>query len=379
LLFDPVLQEDIQDFEHYSFINQRFTKHMDSFPDLENIDLAIVGIVEDRGNPGNEGAHSGADSIRRALYGLRASNHKYRVADLGNLRPGETLEDSYLRLKEVVRTLLEKNVLPVLIGGTHDHSLAVIKAYEELGKKICFLNVDSRSDTEPSAQQGMAHHHISKILTKHKEVLSRYIHLAYQTFLVDENILAAIDQHHYFKMRLGELRDDFHGVEPVVRSADFLSFDISSIRMSEAPANAFAFPYGLSGEEACQIAWYAGCSGQLSVFGIFELNPGLDYREITANTLGTMVWYLIEGFYNRQDDLTFSPSETIRYQVIIPGFSENEIVFFKGIKSGKWWMQLPGSRIGQESEMLPCREEDYLLALSGEVPSRWINQLFSLS
>jgi formiminoglutamase len=379
LLFDPVLQEDIQDFEHFSFINQRFQKHQGAFPDLDKVDIAIVGILEDRGNPGNEGAHSGADAIRRALYGLRASHATYKVADLGNLRPGETLEDSHLRLKEVVRTLLEHNVLPILIGGTHDHSLAVIKAYEELGRKITFLNVDSRSDTEPTAQLGMAHHHISKILTKHKDVLNRYVHVGYQTYLVDENILAAIDQHHYFKMRLGELRDDFKGVEPIVRSADFLSFDISSIRISEAPANAYGFPYGLTAEEACQIAWYAGCSRLLSVFGIFELNPGLDYREITANTIGTMIWYVIEGFYNRQDDLTFSPSETIRYQVLVPGFHEHDITFYKGLKSGKWWMQLPPVGEGGHPEMLPCREEDYILALSGEVPSRWINQLFSLS
>jgi len=278
-----------------------------------------------------------------------------------------------------VRTLLEINILPIIIGGTHDHSLAVVRAYEELGRKITFLNVDSRSDTEPSSQQGMAHHHISKILTKHKEILNRYIHLAYQTYLVDENILAAIDQHHYFKMRLGEVRDDFKSVEPIVRSADFLSFDISSIRISEAPANAFGFPYGLSGEEACQIAWYAGCSKQLSSFGIFELNPSLDYRDITANTIGTLIWYLIEGFYSRLDDLSFSPSETTRYQVLIPGYQENEIVFYKGLKSGKWWMQIPDLLTGEEKEMLPCREEDYLLALSGEFPSRWINQLFSLS
>jgi len=379
LLFDPVSQEDFQDFEHYSFINQRFKKHLDSFPDLEGIDIALIGIIEERGNPANEGAHSGADAIRRALYGLRASHVKYKIADLGNLRPGDTLEDSYLRIKEVVRTLLEQEILPVLIGGTHDQSLAVIRAYEEFGKKINFLNVDSRSDTEPSTQLGMAHHHISRILTRHKEILNRYIHLGYQTYLVDENILAAIDQHHYFKMRLGEMRDDFKAVEPIVRSADYISFDISAIRMSEAPANAQAFPYGLSGEEACQIAWYAGCSSKFSVISLCELNPGLDYRDITAQTLGTMVWYLIEGFYHRQDDLKFSPSESVRYEVMVEGFVENELIFYKGIKSGKWWMQVSGDPTKENTEIVPCREEDYLMALEGNIPSRWINQIFSLS
>ena len=376
-LFDPVSQEDFQDFEHFSFINQRFDKHIDRFPKWETADIALIGITEDRGNPGNEGAHSGADAIRRALYGLRASHVAYKVVDLGNLRPGDTLDDSHLRLKEVVRTLLESNVFPLVFGGTHDHTLALVKAYEELGKKISLVNIDSRSDTESTSQQGLAHHHISRILTRHKEILSRYIHLGYQTYLVDENILAAIDQHHYFKMRLGEIRDDFRSVEPVIRSADCISFDIASIRMSEAPANAFTFPYGLTGEEACQMAWYAGCSSQLSSMGLFELNPELDYRDISAQTLATMIWYVLEGFYNRTDELSFSPSETIKYEVLQKGM--DPLVFYKGLRSGKWWMQLPGLRKGEEWEMLPCREEDYFQALAGEIPSRWINQLINLS
>jgi len=379
LMFDPILEEDSLDFEHYSFLNQRFQKNQESFPRLEEIDIAIIGITEDRGNPENEGAHAGADAIRRALYGLRASHVKYRVADLGNLRPGETLEDTYLRLKEAVRTLLEKDIVPVLIGGTHDMSLAVVRAFEELENRMVFLNIDSRSDTEPNASQGMAQHHISRILTRHKEILRRYIHLGYQTYLVDENILAAIDQHHYFKVRLGEIRENFRSVEPMIRSADFLSFDLGAIRMSEAPANPKAFPYGLSGEEACQFAWYAGCSSKMRVFSISELNPELDYRDISASTVATMIWYFIEGFYHRFDELQFSPAETTRISVVLPLLSNSPIDFYKGIRSGKWWMKVPASEADGGHEMLPCSEEDYLLASAGELPGRWINELFNLS
>ena len=379
LMFDPVLEEDAQDFEHYSFLNQRLKKNQESFPTLDGIDIAIVGITEDRGNPENEGVLAGADAIRRALYGLRASHSRYNVADLGNLRSGETLEDSYQRLKEVVRTLLEKKIVPVLIGGTQDMSLAVVRAFEEMETKMVFLNVDSRSDTEPNASLGMAQHHISRILTRHKEILNRYIHLGYQTYLVDENILAALDQHHYFKIRLGELRENFKAAEPILRSADFLSFDVSAIRMSEAPANPKAFPYGLTGEEACQICWYAGCSSKMSVFSVSELNPELDYRDISASTVATMIWYFIEGYYNRNDELSFSPADTTKVSVILPHLSEQPIDFFKGMVSGKWWMKVHSANAENGYEMIPCSEEDYLLASAGEIPGRWMNQMFNLS
>lgn len=379
LLFDPVSADLTSGFEHYSYLNQRFKVFTEIFPDWAKADIAIIGLLEDRGNPDNEGAHGGADAIRRALYGLRASHVKYNVVDLGNLRMGETVEDSYLRLKEVVRTLLESNVLPLVIGGTHDHTMPMIWAYEELGKKIGLVNVDSRSDTEPSAQPGMAHHHISKILTKHKEILHRYVHLAYQTYLVDENILAAIEQHHYFKMRLGELREDIKAVEPIVRSADFLSFDLSAIRMAEAPANGCSFPFGLTGEEACQIAWYAGCNSKLTSFGLFELNPSLDYRETTSQMSATLLWYFLEGFYHRRDDLTFSQTSYKKYLVPIIDAEEENLVFYKGLLSDNWWVESANKQNDTQVEKIPCAEEDYFRCLKGEVPNRWINQVLNLS
>jgi len=376
LLFDPVSPDLWFGYEHFSYINQRIRIFSGTFPDLEKVDIAIIGLIEERGNPDNEGSHSGADAIRQAFYSLRASHVKYNIADLGNLRPGETLEDSYLRLKEVVRILLENGTIPLIIGGTHDHTLPVVWAYEELARKLTLVNVDSKSDTEPSAQAGMSNHHISRILTRHKESISRYIHIAYQTYLMDENILAAIDQHHHFKMRLGEIREDFKSVEPLIRSADFYSFDISSIRMSEAPANGKAFPFGLTGEEACQMAWYAGCSSKLTSFGLFEMNPSLDYRDTTAQMLGTMIWYFVEGFYNRVDDLSFSPAVTTKYQVQIIGSKSAEITFFKSITSGKWWIEVSGPT---GNEKIPCSAEDYQHCIKGEIPSRWLDNCINIS
>jgi len=379
LLFDPISPELSEGYEHYSFIGQRIIRHEKEFPDWKGCDLALIGLTEDRGNPENEGAHSGADFLRGALYGLKATHVTYKIADLGNLRPGDSLEDSHLRLKEVVRTLLEFNVVPIIIGGTHDHTLPIVMAYEELERKINLVNIDSRSDTEAGMQRGLAHHHIGRILTRHKQMLNRYYHLAYQTYLVDENILAAIDQHHHHKMRIGEMRANFAAVEPVVRTADVLSFDISAIRMSEAPANACAFPFGLTGEEACQLAWFSGCSSKLSCFGLFELNPGMDYRETTSKMAATMIWYFIEGFYNRTDDVHFSHTDSVRHVVMLEGTPTDSLNFIQHIVSGKWWVQLPPTEEFPDGEMLPCTETDYHRARSGEIPPFWLNHLINLS
>ncbi|MDZ7650641.1 MAG: arginase family protein [Cytophagales bacterium] len=52
-----------------------------------------------------------------------------------------------------------------------------------------------------------------------------------------------------------------------------LSFDVTAIRSSDAPGNANAQPFGLTGEEACQLCWYAGMNEKLSSVGFYEYNP----------------------------------------------------------------------------------------------------------
>ena len=68
----------------------------------------------------NKGTASGPDEIRKKLYNLKRGLGSYRVVDLGNLNPGHDLNETYVRISEVCRMLLEFNVLPIIIGGSHD-------------------------------------------------------------------------------------------------------------------------------------------------------------------------------------------------------------------------------------------------------------------
>jgi hypothetical protein len=65
--------------------------------------------------------------------------------------------------------------------------------------------------------------------------------------------------------------------------------------------------------------------------------------------------------------------------VVLPHLSEQPIDFYKGIVSGKWWMKVHSANAESGFEMIPCSEEDYLLASAGEIPGRWMNQMFNLS
>jgi formiminoglutamase len=167
-------------------------------------------------------------------------------------------------------------------------------------------------------------------------------------------------------------------MEPAIRNADLLSFDITAIRSSDAPGNGNAQPFGLTGEEACQLCWYAGQNEKLSSAGFYEYNPDFDdVHKKTASVIATMVWYFVEGFYNRKNDSNFKSNDFLKYVVSMPVEPET-LTFYKSKVTEKWWMEItyhrPGARYARNS-IIPCSYADYQTATKGEVPERYINTL----
>ena len=66
---------------------------------LFEFDIAVIGVMEQRGNNGNEGCGSAPDRIREQLYGLyHRFGEKTRILDLGNVLAGNTYKDTYFAL-----------------------------------------------------------------------------------------------------------------------------------------------------------------------------------------------------------------------------------------------------------------------------------------
>ena len=179
----------------------------------------------------------------------------------------------------------------------------------------------------------------------------------------------------YFDVfRLGEVRADMEEVEPIVRNADMISFDISAIRQSDAPGNKNVSPNGFYGEEACRITRYAGISDKTSSIGFYEVNPTVDERGQTAHLTAQMIWYFIDGFYSRKNDFPMKDkSNYIKYLVNLRK-EDKEIVFYKSKKSDRWWMEVPCPTHMSQYErhhLVPCSYADYQTACNEEMPDRW--------
>jgi arginase family enzyme len=362
-----------------SHLGAKIVIHETSFPDLEEekYDIAIIGILDDRGAVNNQGCALGPDYIREKLYALNEGAYKAKIVDLGNIKAGEKISDTYIALKMVVNELIKNEIFPIILGGGQDLTYAQYMAYEELEQKVDLVIIDAQFDLDESEDDSIATNSISylnKIFLHQPNYLFNFSNLGYQTYFVNQDSLRVMDKLFFDAQRLGEISGAMHIAEPVIRNADMISFDISSIRASDAMANANAGPNGFYGEEACQLCRYAGFSDKLSSIGFYEFNPAYDQNGQTAMLVAQMIWCFLDGFYNRKKDIPLKPkTDYVIYKTSLKE-DAHELIFIKSKKTDRWWMQVPYPTLGSKNErfhLVPCLYEDYQLAVSGEMPDLW--------
>ena len=275
----------------------------EKFPDYSDCQLAIIGAGEDRGSVLNDGCGNAPDIIREKFYELKKSIHPYKIVDLGNIRLGKTLQDTYAALSSIMIELLKEGIVPVILGGSQDLTFAQYVAYQQLEETVNIVSIDAKFDLGSTEEEIRSNTFLGKVILHEPNFLFNFSNIGYQTYFVGNEQIELMDKLFFDAYRLGQVRKDLEEVEPIVRNADILSLDITSVRQSDAPGNGNASPNGFYGEEACQIMRYAGISDKLTSIGFYEVNPLFDNHDQTSHLVAQMMWYFVDGFYNRKKDL----------------------------------------------------------------------------
>ena len=100
----------------------------------------------------------------------------------------------------------------------------------------------------------------------------------------------------------------------------------------------------------------------------------MDIHNQGSQLVAQMIWYFLEGFKSRKNELNPNIDNCIKYTVAFND-NETEIEFFKSNASGRWWMGVPfkNSQSGMiDNYFVACSYNDYEKASKGEIPSRWL-------
>lgn len=335
-----------------------------SVENIQKLDLVIIGVPF---NSNNSDVYSSdaPNSIRQYFYQLAKPDQKISIADFGNLKPAKSIKGNYQALRDIVEYFNELKVKTIIIGGSQDLSYGICEAFK--GDQLFTLaSIDSCLDVKKGKESFNSSNFLSRIFTSNPD-LFQFSLLAYQSHYVASEYFSktkGLNNH----VRLGEVRDDITCCEPILRNTDFLSFDIGSVKYSEAPAGNSLNPNGLRSEESCQLARYAGLSDRLKVFGLFEVLPENDQFCLTAKLSAQIIWYYIGGVIDSLSNPANREADITTYQIDIKSVGK-PLVFRKNTVSNQWWMEL--QLLNGKNILLACSEEEYLQASNNDIPELW--------
>ncbi|HEY8971667.1 MAG TPA: formimidoylglutamase [Puia sp.] len=332
------------------------------FPDLDEASLVVVGCDEERGALRDRNRAHAPDIIRSEFYQLYYWHADIRLADVGNIRQGASLADTYAALKTVIRELTDIGKTVVVLGGSHDLTLSQYYTYADKKHIIEATCVDALIDLDIHSLQ-RSDNFLMEMLTGEPNYIHHYNHIGFQSYYVHPHMLETMDKLRFDCFRLGSVKDNIEEMEPVIRNSHLFTFDISAIANAFAPANRVS-PNGFSGEEACILMRYAGLSHNVNTVGIYGYMPERDREQLTAKQISHMIWYLIDGKSRGRREAALTDRDFfIEYRT---AFAEVETTFLQSKKTHRWWMQLP------DNKYIACSYQDYLLASSNEIPERWL-------
>ncbi|RST58990.1 agmatinase [Siminovitchia terrae] len=138
------------------FVGNRTFMRLEQVRTTDNIDFAVLGVPFDTAASNRTGQRFGPQHIRDFSVLLRPYNPDMDIdifeycsgVDYGdiNVIPGNALR-TYDSMVDGLTPLLEKNVIPVIMGGDHSITLGNLRAFHKKFGKIALVHFDSHGDT----------------------------------------------------------------------------------------------------------------------------------------------------------------------------------------------------------------------------------------
>jgi len=374
LFFDPIPDELVPSVMDTKALYWMMDVYLHTFPKTKGKKFVLIGVpynIEELENPD----YSSANAVRYELYRLARTALPCDIIDLGNLRIGHNSEETLKRLAEVIDYFSKEQTLVINIGGQQVYTLAQVRGchYEKEGLRLAIIDAKSDMDEHPFAS--LNERWLNHLLVHNTESVHEASLVGYQAHLCHPEHIDILKNMAFSMLRLGLIKEDTLNAEPIMRNADILSMDVSSIHAADLPAQSNKKPFGLSATEACQLCWYAGYAPFLNSAGFYGYQANLDSDGYSAQALATIIWYLIEARLYRVDDAIFE--NTSHYYEFVVRLSEDQTIsFLKSKISSRWWFKAHNaSNPLQRLDVIACNEEIYDAACNGEIPLEYLMAL----
>lgn len=278
-----------------------------TFADLPNCsdirqmdaDIAIIGVPFGVAYPGQElHAATAPHAIRIQsqrlgrylshydfdLGGPILSNGSVRIVDCGDVPRTESMFQSAMT-EDAIRTILERDAVPVILGGDHSIPVPILRAFEDVGS-LCLVHIDAHIDFRDEVDG--VRDGLSSGLRRASELpwVSHIVHIGLR------GVGSARSEDVEASRSVGGIQvlaNDIHrrGIDHVLEQIPaaehyYITFDMDAMDPSIAPGVIAPSFGGLTYFQAIELLHGIGQRGRIAGMDLVEVAPDRDINGITS-------------------------------------------------------------------------------------------------
>lgn len=244
--------------------------------------FGILGVPFDSTTTYQPGARYGPLMVREASYNFEGYNlflDKELTTsfwDIGNLEsvPGN-FQKTCSNLESVIRSILDDEITPIIIGGEHSISYGVLKAYDDL-QDVTILHFDAHMDLRDD-YMGEKFSHATVMHRIHDLEPRQIIQMGIRSASPEERQFAQDKGINYYTPH--EIKENREKMEKIISQIEgpiYVTVDVDVLDPAYAPSVGTPTPGGLTPHDLEKFIF--SLEGQEVV--------GLDLVEVSANCLG---------------------------------------------------------------------------------------------
>ncbi|MBD8005441.1 agmatinase [Bacillus norwichensis] len=266
----------------------------------EDPKVAILGMPFDTAASYRAGARFGPQAIRQASVTLSPQNESLKVSpfedtraiDIGDLPViTQNIHKSYDIMEKAMLELMEKNIIPIGLGGDHSITLASLRAAAKVHGPVALLQFDSHTDTWDTYMDEK-YWHGSPFIRAYEEGLvqpDKVVQIGMRGWDIDSSLelgYNVVTQDELFNRGIDDVVQQVK--EVIGDTPCFLTFDIDFVDPAYAPGTGTPEVGGFSSYEALKMVRSLTDMNFIG-FDLVEVLPSFDPTQITALLAATLV------------------------------------------------------------------------------------------
>ena len=279
--------------------------------DVEECDVAIIGVPFDAGTSYRPGARFGPQSVRQASRQLRTNYHPnydvepfkvQQVADAGDIACNPfDIDEAIKQIEKGSTELLQKVGSIVTIGGDHTIALPLLRSInKKVGGPVALVHFDAHLDTWDT-YFGAPYTHGTPFRRAREEKLfldDASMHIGIRGPLYSTNDLKKDRELGFKTIHCDEFQTNT--IDQIVKRIKdrignnplYISIDIDVLDPAHAPGTGTPEVAGMTTREILNVL--RGLAGsQLVSADVVEVAPAYDHAELTSTAAATIVYELI--------------------------------------------------------------------------------------